>query len=447
MANIENSQRRSPSPESLALAAFYSGLAYAFIQFSDIHELITLSAGFKPYILIIVTVPMLVLVFLGGGLRRTLQWPAAKYWTAFTLWTIVALPFSSWKSGSLPLTVLWIRAELPILFAIAGCAITLRQFGRLLSVLAAAAVVSVIAGRFFAGFVTGRLELAGTTLADPNDYAAHLIFVLPFVLLVALTPGRSVATRLLAGAVTLYGLLLVLSTGSRGGLIALILVLLVCLWKLRPRQKLAVAGIAGVLVIAATAVLPKDILVRLATTFQSQELRSGVSVADESKESRSRLLKQSIVFTLRHPLFGVGMGQFPNYEGMTALKRGERGYWHETHNSFTQVSSELGLPALLFYVAAIVATFRMLNAVYREAGRRTATIQVRQIRLTAFCLLLSLIGFGAASFFLSLAYRFYLPGLTGMTIAFLRAVRNWESAAATDVPEPLKTRDAVYAYS
>src|ERR1700740_1759657 len=74
LAKIQNPLRRG---------GFYFALAYVFIVFSDVHELIAIIAGVKPYILIITTVPMIVLVLLSGGFQRTLRWPAAKYWLGF----------------------------------------------------------------------------------------------------------------------------------------------------------------------------------------------------------------------------------------------------------------------------------------------------------------------------------------------------------------------------
>jgi hypothetical protein len=93
---------------------------------------------------------------------------------------------------------------------------------------------------------------------------------------------------------------------------------------------------------------------------------------------------------------------------------------------------------------AIVATYRMLSAVHRGTLRHPPSIEIQRIRLTAFCLLLSLVGFCAASFFLSLAYRFYLPALAGLTIALARAVRQRaDPGAATPIPTP--SLDIVYA--
>jgi O-antigen ligase len=444
---IGENQWRAQVQRPLRRAAFSFALAYAFIVFSDIHELMGIVLGIKPYILIITTLPMVALMLLSGGFGRTLRWPAAKYWLGFGTWMIIAFPFSSWRAESLSLTVIWIRAELPILFAIAGCVMTPREVNRLLTVLAWAASVNIMAGRFFAGQVLGRLELAGTTVADPNDYAAHLLFVLPFLLIVIVDPERPTALRVGASGLTLYGLYLLLSTGSRGGLVALAMVALLCLWKLRLRQKITAIAVGAILACVAIASLPHETFLRFSTIFRSNNrIEVGRQLSDDqmraiaSSDARSYLLRQSMLITLKHPLIGVGMGEFQNYEGKTSREKGQQGYWHETHNSFTQVSSELGIPALLFYVAGIISTYRMLNRLYSKALGRPRSPEARKMATTVFCLMVSLVGFCAASFFLSLAYRFYLPALTGLTISFARAAQqNWEPAIA---PIP---HDALYA--
>ena len=430
----------------LRKAGFYFALAYVFIEFSEVHELMAMLAGFKSYILIIVTVPTILLAFGSGGFQRTLRWPVAKYWIGFATWMIISVPFSSWRGQSVVLAVSWIRAVLPILFAIAGCVMTLREFNRLMTVLAAAAVVNVLAGRLFANQISGRLELAGTTISDPNDYAAHLILVLPFLLLVIMEPRRSTMVRALASGLTLYGLYLIISTGSRGGLLALGVAVLFCLWKLRLRQKISVAVVVAMLACTTIVVVPQRVLLRFSTIFGSPSGSANegeLSAAEESAEARNFLLRQSILVTLSHPLFGVGIGQFANFEGSVSRKNGGPGYWNETHNSFTQASSEMGIPAMAFYIAAIIATYRMLNRVYRLAQQHSTTPDIQRIKITAFCLVLSLVGFCAASFFLSLAYRFYLPAFAGLAIALARAVgQSAEPAAAAPIPTP--SPNAVY---
>jgi O-antigen ligase len=418
----------------LRVIGYYFALVYTFIVFTQLHQLLTMAVGVNTRLLIIIGAPMIVLVLGSGGVQRTLRWSAARYWVGYSFLMVIAVAFSSWRSESLSITLAWIRVEVLILFVIAGCVMTWREVNHLMAVLAWAAVVDVIAGRLFAGQIAGRFKLTGTTMSDPNDYAAQLILILPCLLLVVVSTSQFMVGRIVAAGVFLYGLYLILLTGSRGGLIAIVIAILFCLWRLRPSQKILAASIVILLVCTTPFVVPQRILTRFSTIFQSANFaeKDPDLAAAASGEARRYLLKQSILATLSHPIFGVGAGQFQNYEGRKAREAGLRGSWHETHNSFTQVSSEIGIPALLFFLAAIIATYRMLDSVYRTARRMRPTKETQQITATAFCLLISLIGFCTASFFLSLAYRFYLPALTGLAIALYRAVQQkWRPAFAS----------------
>jgi hypothetical protein len=423
----------------LRIVAYYVALIYTFTIFAQLHQLVGMAVGFDTHMLIIIGVPMVLLVLISEGVQRTLRWRAAQYWLAFSIWMVISLPFSTWRGSSIWIVLAWLRVEVLILFVIAGCVLTWRELKRLMTVLAWAAAVDVIAGRLIAGQVVGRFELTGTTMSDPNDYAAQLILVLPCLLLVVLS-SRSVASRIVAAAILLYGIFLVLMTGSRGGLVAIGAAVLFCLWKLRPGQKVVAAAIVLLLTCLAIFVLPKQIQLRFSATFRSAESADAdpdVERAVESSEARNYLLKQSIWATLSHPLFGVGAGQFSNYEGLKARAEGEHGAWHETHNSYTQISSELGIPALLFFLGATIWTYRLLNKVYRGAQKRPRNRENQQIKITAFCLMVSLAGFCVASFFLTLGYRFYMPALTGLAIALHRAAQQkWQSETVAPTSGP-----------
>jgi len=434
-ARVRNRKRWLAKVNSpLRVIAYYFALIYAFAVFTQLHQLLVMGVGVDTHLLIIIGAPMIVLVLCSGGMRRTLRWSAAQYWVGYSFLMVIAVAFSSWRSDSLSITWTWLRVEVLILFVIAGCVMTWREVKRLMTVLAWAAVVDVIAGRLFAGQIAGRFELTGTTMSDPNDYAAQLILILPCLLLVVVSASQFVITRIVAAGFFLYGLYLILLTGSRGGLIAIVITILFCLWKLRPGKKILAASIVLLVACATPVVVPQRMLTRFSTIFLSAEIpekNHELAGALESREGRLYLLEQSILATFSHPIFGVGAGQFQNYEGGKALEMGLRGSWHETHNTFTQVSSEIGIPALFFFLAAIIATYRMLDGVYQTARKKPPTRQTQQIGATAFCLLISLIGFCSASFFLSLAYRFYLPALTGLAIALYRAAQQkWQPAIA-----------------
>jgi O-antigen ligase len=143
--------------------------------------------------------------------------------------------------------------------------------------------------------------------------------------------------------------------------------------------------------------------------------------AIESTAARTNLLKSSLRFTLQHPIFGVGPGEFSDYEAADAKSGGTKAAWQVTHNAYTQVSSEAGIPALLFYLAAIIMTFRIFGKIYRTALYRR---ELRSMAMACFCCQLSMVGFCTATIFLSLAYTMYLPTMSGLALAFSRSLEG-----------------------
>jgi O-antigen ligase len=143
--------------------------------------------------------------------------------------------------------------------------------------------------------------------------------------------------------------------------------------------------------------------------------------AIQSTEARTHLLKASIQFTMQHPILGVGPGEFSDYEASVAKSQGKKGAWQVTHNAYTQGSSAVGIPALLFYLAAIVMSFRTFGKVYRAVRYRR---DLRSMAMACFCCQLSIVGFCTATIFLSLAYTMYLPSMSGLAMAYNRSLER-----------------------
>jgi hypothetical protein len=79
----------------------------------------------------------------------------------------------------------------------------------------------------------------------------------------------------------------------------------------------------------------------------------------------------------------------------------------------TQVSSECGVPAVIFFALAIGTALTSVNRIYGQARREGYT----EIANASFCYLLSSVGYLASIIFLSNAYRFYLPVMIGLAVA------------------------------
>jgi O-antigen ligase len=233
-----------------------------------------------------------------------------------------------------------------------------------------------------------------------------------FVLLIS----RGWIRRILCLGVLGYGLYYCASTGSRGGLVAFAAVCAFTMIRAPGRVRIGALAAAAVMSLLLLAVLPQSLLHRYATLFTND---SDDIEAIQSTATRTRLLESSIRFTLQHPLLGVGPGEFSDYEAKVAKSEGIKAAWQVTHNAYTQVASEVGIPALLFYLAGIVMTFRTFGKLYRAARYRP---KLRSMAMACFCCQLSMVGFCTATIFLSLAYTMYLPTMSGLALALSRSL-------------------------
>lgn len=405
-------------------------MALMFLRFTGLHELLVSKLNFNSYILYILGIPAGLCVIFGGALGRTLRENSARYWLAFAGWLLLAVPFSDWKGGSLRLVTTYIRTDLITLFLVAGLVLTWDECWRFLKMMAWSGVFVTALGFIFPGTVGNgpRLDLAiETSMNNPNDYAALLILLVPFLLL-PLRTQHGIVRKVACLTGLTAGLFMVLSTGSRGAFVGALAAATVLIWNLEPIQRvvaiLGIVTIGGGLMIA----LPAQITERFANIFGTSIESSNPAddAGASSTESRIYLLKKSLLFTVQNPMFGVGPGEFADHEGFGAHAVGLHGNWHEAHNSYTEVSSEAGVPAAIFFIAALVSTYRVLRKLDRQVRTLPRTPLNQRIRAATWCARIAMIGFCCCIFFLSLAYRFYLPAFSGLVIAMNRAAkREW----------------------
>ena len=128
---------------------------------------------------------------------------------------------------------------------------------------------------------------------------------------------------------------------------------------------------------------------------------------DASATARTGELKRSVFLAARHPIFGVGMDNFVLFSNTE----------HATHNSYTQVASEVGLTAGVVYVLFLVAALKRLRLMPNpgDCDKRKRALPYLAIGLQA-----SLIGYMVASFFASVAYLWYVYYLVGYVICLQR---------------------------
>ena len=387
--------------------AFYFGVALIFIKVSVLPEFLGTLIGTNLYILYIVTPPVVAGILATGAIRRTFRGAAARYWMAFFVWMGLATVFSSWMGGSLAIFKDYAIYNVMLLFVVAGLATEWSEVRLVFLSVAAGALVNLLESRLFMEVRGGRMQLwENGTISNANDLASQLLLVLPFLLWLAMDKKRIIFIRVALYACIAYGIWVIVGTASRGALIGIFGAFAFVLWRATMRQRVIAVFGGGLLAFIIMVALPSNTANRLGTLFGEQN-----SEATESSDARNHLFRQSVTYTLQHPLFGVGPDQFSNYQSNEHEVK--KAMWHPTHCTWTQVSSECGIPALIFFVMGLGSAYWGVARTYRAARERGN----RDIANACFCYQLALVGFLVSITFLSNAYTATIPMMVGLGIA------------------------------
>lgn len=404
----------------LRIFALSLGLCLVFLRVSALHQVQTALMSVNLKLLYVVGIPATLGTILCGGLHRAFARSPAWYWLGYWVWMAAACPTSVWRSNSVAKVVLpYLRTNLPVMIVIAGLIVGWKECRSMMRCMALGAFATLLVARLFQNDdFTGRFSLEFGTVSNSNDFACHLLFCLPFLYWVVLS-SKSFAMRLLCLGGIGYGVLTVVKTGSRGGLVGLALVVIACFCWSPMGHRLALLALIPIGCALSVALVPHETLVRILSFSADQQQTSAEAM--ESTDQRKYLLRKSIEYTLEFPIFGVGPDNFAMYEGGHNQVIGSHGAWHATHNTFTEVSSECGIPALLLYLAGLISSFRIFYSTFKKARSRP---DCKDIKDMMFCTMLCMIGFVAATSFLNFAYQFYQVLLGGWAVAVAAATKE-----------------------
>jgi len=278
---------------------------------------------------------------------------------------------------------------------------------------------------------------------DANDFALIMVCSLPFAVYFLRSPDRRKWRPLGMIALAMF-MIGIVKSGSRGGFLALIAVLMYIVLRYRalPRRVRATATAAGVI-----------LLVGLGSTkywtMMSSILHPESDYNSSGESGRREVWKRGIGYMMHNPLLGVGVRNFPNAEGRlaeeAALARSQgRGFkWSVAHNSFIETGAELGVLGLCVFIAMFGITMRDMNRLsslrrYHPPWLGSRITPLAQMVLGAF------VGFVIAGFFVSAEYFSYLYFLFGLAMGLLKLVRLRRAAMQTMPPD---RRLAMIAYA
>ncbi len=358
-----------------------------------------------------------------GRLSAALRVPFIWLYFLLLMWALLGHLFGLDPARSLEvLQDVHLRNALFLLFLLS----TMTSFARLEMALAANALGAAVLAFFYIKQGTPTLWTPVRTY-DRNDLALLFNMSLPIVLWFL---GLQKTTRAKFGfglAAAALGFCVVMSQ-SRGGFLGLAAILLYLIFTergvpLRYRLAPVFAFAAGLML------LPAEVSDRLRTLTS---LESDYNV--ESATGRMEIWKRGMEYTRDHPIFGLGLTNFPIAEAtLSDEARQFGGRWKASvaHNSYMEILAETGIPGGMLYVGMIGAMFVLvfhrrgqLRRWRREGGERAVALFRLGNALSA-----SILGFAFGSFFLTTFSLSLLVVLLALSAGFVtnadRAMAGW----------------------
>jgi len=214
----------------------------------------------------------------------------------------------------------------------------------------------------------------------PGVFCVLFTLILPFFF-VNLNLKSSKFKKLLALMFLVPLLLAIWTTGSRGGFLA----------------TLAIFGAYFLYLsnISFSTIIKVSILGTVIFMMAPSHL---TQMKDDNRSAQHRvdMWMRGLDMIETNPLFGVGKGNYINYTGRLIA-----------HNSFIEIMSETGSPGILLWVALLYFSFKTIRA-YVKIENDPKKINI------SIALAISLIGYLASSFFVTLEYEtlYFMLGLT-----------------------------------
>ncbi len=384
-----------------------------------------------------------------GELKYALRSKITVWFLALNAWVCFCLPFSRWRAGSMPYVIISVESFC-VYFLIVQIVRTGKDWRAIAKAYAWGVLGAAILSIFFGQSVEGRVSVVAGSLADPNEFALRLVLGLPFWWYLASQSGP--VGKIVSFLLTTPIFISFARAGSRSALLALAALFAMMFLFVNLKQKALMCAVAVIALVAGIAFLPAYLKVRFTTVFArqdasqlNQEERARLGADIGSSESREMLLWQAIRMSLVHPIVGVGPGVFGDVAwDERKANLGVGGGLLVSHNTYTQFSSETGIPGFLCFVGTLLLSIKYALSDYRRNRERDPVIAQGSLYM-----FVCLIGLAAGIFFLSVGYGMLPAVLFGLAASLNMAASSEKSVEQTsltqsepvlDAPRTLETR-------
>jgi O-antigen ligase len=265
---------------------------------------------------------------------------------------------------------------------------------------------------------------AGWVVGDANYYGVSAVLTIPITYCL-MADKQSRSERLFCFAsmmITLLGVTLSASRGAFLGIVAAFIYLV-----LRSPKRLRNLSLVTAILAPLSLLAPSSPLDRI--------LHPGGGDI-EAVAIRQAHWHAGMNMITRHPVFGVGLGNFKS-KVREYFDRNEEVEPHIAHQTYIEVAAETGIPSLLIFLAIVFSAFRTLE----NAQTRKSSSDRYPVYRVALGMQAGLIGFLVALFFISAQYQklFWLVIFLSMCLPYMKpnAQRRTMRKSAPGIPAPV----------
>jgi len=264
----------------------------------------------------------------------------------------------------------------------------------------------------YTGFRPGGLT------GDSNYFSLWVLMCLPVAF--AVMVERRHWQRAFAGGCFVIMLVAFTLAASRGAFLGMGAAFVFLVWRSRYRARNLIIGVASMIVV--NVVSPFSPLDRLLHPNYGDKL---------GQVNRMVAWKAGLDMIRQHPVVGIGVGNFKvvvdRYQNDS-----DNVVKSLAHNTYLEIAAEMGVPALLLFLAILYLSFRTAGRVCR----RTLWSGPRLLHHTALNLQASLVGGGVALLFLSAQHQKILWLVVSLTMCLPLLIRRVKRTECSESSGP-----------
>ncbi|MGA8441292.1 MAG: O-antigen ligase family protein, partial [Candidatus Sulfotelmatobacter sp.] len=388
--------------------AYHATVIFSLIYFVRPEDFIP-GLDFFPIAKIAGGIALLALIFLVPAHQRHKLTIELKVLLLLLAHMMLCIPFAAWRGGAFDAVINKFSKGVIVGILVYMVVTSVNELRKLLAIQAGTVALVTVASVLIHHTQVGRLMgIQKGILENPNDLAINI--AINFPLCVAFLLAAKGAGRKLFWVVCLtfmsWG---VIATYSRSGMLAMAVSVTICLWEYGIRGKRTIVLMSAVIIAVigmGVVIATPHYLIRIESIVRGNIEGSGDR---GSLEARKILLKDSLLIMVKHPLLGVGPGNFASYT-MT---------WGVAHNTYTGLGAETGLPGVTLFLVLMGLTLRKIKRVRELPGYQSS----EDIRLWTSGLWAAMAAYVSGAMFATTEYNLFPYFMVGYVCAIYQIAR------------------------